>query len=155
MTTLLTTPATEAYSLTEALQEPIRSESVTRPAPDEVGFEDLLLQKLGPRGWGRVCHFRQYYGLGWGQGAGKPLSPRAVEAFRRFLQGADFPQGRPPSIFLTDRGGLELCWEDANGKALQVEFTSNGIEYYREASNQEGSAGFDAILALARTLSRG
>jgi len=154
MTTILDVPATEAYSLTEALQEPLRSESVTLPDPDEVGFEDLLLQKLGPRGWGRVCHFRQYYGLGWGEGGGKPLSPRAVEAFRRFLQDAHFPEGRWPSVFLTDGGGLELCWEDGNGKAIQVEFNSKGIEYYHEAANQEAATGFDGIPVLARRLGR-
>lgn len=154
MTSPVAPPATEAYSLTEALQEPVRSESVLRAAPDEVDFEDLLLQKLGARGWGRVYHFRQYYGQGWGRGAGKPLSPRAVEAFRRFLREVSFPAGRQPSIFLTDQGGLELCWEDAGNKSVQVEFTSKGIEFYQEATDQEDFFAFDRIPTLVQTLNR-
>jgi hypothetical protein len=154
MTTVVPTPPNAAYSLSEDLQEPGPSPSVMGGARDEVEFEDVLLQKLGARGWGRVCHFRQYYGPGWGQGAGKPLSPRAVEAFRRFLQNASFPDGRQPSVFLTDRGGIELCWEDADNKSVQVEFTSDGIEFYREATDQEGFFGFDRIPALVQTLAR-
>jgi len=152
MTALAAQSATDAYRLTESLQEPFRSESVLRPAPDEVEFEELLLQKLGPRGWGRLHHFRQYYSPAWGTGAEKPLSPRAVGAFRLFLQNVQFPHGRLPSIFLTDKGGLELCWEDVNSKSVQVEFTSNGIEFYREATDQEGFTDFDEIPMLVQTL---
>lgn len=152
MTTHVTTPPSASYSLTEDLQEPVRSASVCHPAPGEVEFEDLLLQKLGARGWGRVHHFRNYYGPGWGANIGKPLSPRAVEAFRRFLQVAAFPPGAQPSVFLTDRGGLELCWEDANQKSVQVEFTSQGIEFYCEAADEEDLVGFDCIPGLARRL---
>jgi hypothetical protein len=152
MTTFAATPPNGTYSLTEDLQEPVRSESVRHPAPGEVEFEDLLLQRLGARGWGRVHHFRNYYGPGWGAKTGKPLSPRAVEAFRRFLQAAFFPKGCTPSVFLTDRGGLELCWEDANQKSVQVEFTSHGLEFYQEATDQEGVFGFDRIPSLAQRL---
>lgn len=152
MTTLAATPPNGTYSLTEDLQEPVRSESVRHPAPGEVEFEDLMLQKLGARGWGRVHHFRNYYGPGWGAKTGKPLSPRAAEAFRRFLQEVAFPQGRQPSVFLTDRGGLELCWEDANQKSVQVEFTSQGIEFYQEATDEEGFFDFDRIPNLAQRL---
>jgi hypothetical protein len=87
---LATTPPDGTYSLSEDLQEPVRSESVRHPAPGEAEFEDLLLQKLGARGWRRVHHFRNYCGRGRGAKAGKPLSPRAVEAFRRFLQEVAF-----------------------------------------------------------------
>ena len=152
MTTLVETPTTQVYRLTEALREPSRSASVLRPAPDEADFEELLLLKLGPRGWGRVTHFRQYYQPSWGEGSGKPLSPRALSAFRRFLQHAQFPKGRPPSVFLTDRGGLEVCWEDVAGKSVQVEFTSHGIEYYLEATESEVTTDYAEIPALAKTL---
>lgn len=150
MTTLAAPPPSAAYTLTEALQEPVRSESVLRSAPGEVEFEDLLLQKLGSRGWGRIYHFRQYYGPGWGAGAGKPLSPRAVEAFRRFLQEVSFPHGRQPSVFLTDRGGLELCWEDAREKSVQLEFTSSGVDFYHEATEREDFFSFDRIPTLVQ-----
>jgi hypothetical protein len=152
MTTPVAIPPNATYRLTGELQEPVQSESVRHPAPGDVEFEDLLLRKLGARGWGRVYHFRHYYGLGWGAKPGKPLSPRAVEAFRRFLQEASFPKGRQPSVFLTDRGGLELCWEDEKNKSVQVEFTSQGIEFYQEATDQDGFFGFDRIPNLAQRL---
>jgi len=154
MTSLVAAPTQDAYSLTEALQGPGHSPWVLRTVPDEVEFEDLLLRKLGPRGWGRVHHFRQFYGPGWGDGSGKPLSPKALEAFRRFLQGATFPEGRQPSVFLTDRGGLELCWEDVDGKSVQVEFTSRGIEFYHEGTDREGAVGLDQVRELAQILRR-
>jgi hypothetical protein len=78
-------------------------------------FEGLLLQKLGQRGRGRVLYFRQYYGPGWGESSGNNLSPRGLTAFGRFLQMMQFPKGRQPSVFLTDRGGLEIGWEDESG----------------------------------------
>lgn len=146
------TPSTAAYRLTEDLQEPVRSEAVRHAVPGEAEFEDLLLRKLGARGWGRVHHFRNYYGPGWGGKTGQPLSPRAVEAFRRFLQDAAFPQGQVPSVFLTDRGGLELCWEDTNRSAIQVEFTSQGVEFYQAATEAEGFVDFGAVSRLARRL---
>jgi hypothetical protein len=153
MTALLTAPVRESYELEPALREPTRSLSIRETRPEEVDFEDLLLHKLGPRGWGRIVHFRRYYTPGWGQGEGKSLSPRAVEAFRRFLRVARFPDGVLPSVFLTDQGGLEVCWEDKDGKSVQVEFTSHGVDFYREAGEEEASVGFHQIPALAEQLS--
>ena len=92
--------------------------SIRRIAPDERAREDLLLRKLGPKGWGRVHHFRNYYGSGWGEN-GRALSPKALDAFFRFVEDAQFPTAGP-SVFLTDRGGIELCWEDRNGKSLSL-----------------------------------
>ena len=81
--------------------------SVHGPAPDQWARHELLLRKLGPKGWGRVYQFRNYYGPGWGE-RGRVLSPRALEAFFRFVEMADFPPATRPSVFLTDRGGIEL-----------------------------------------------
>ena len=52
--------------------------------------------------------FRNYYESGWGE-KGRVLSPRALDAFFRFLEAASFPNATTvPSVFLTDRGGIEL-----------------------------------------------
>jgi hypothetical protein len=98
-----------------------------------------LLSKLGPRGWGRLHHFRHYYSAGWGDGSGRPLSPRSLETFYRFLESATFPDNSKPSLFLTDAGCIELCWEDSARKAVQVEFKPTEIEFYVEAQELEGS----------------
>lgn len=122
-------------------------------APDEAQHEELLLQKLGPRGWGRLHHFRHFYSQGWGElGRGRPLSPRALEAFFRFLAALPAPQGKPPSIFLTDKGNIELCWEDAAGQAVQVEFTPTGAEYFIEATAEEDTVAHAALADLAQRL---
>src|SRR6266568_8160605 len=129
-----------AYTLTEDLRELSEPASIRRPAPDELAREELLLRKLGPRGWGRVHHFRNYYQSGWGEQRGQILSPKALDAFSRFLEAVEFPAAKtPPSVFLTDRGGIELSWEDADGKSLQVEFTRERVEFYREATGEEGT----------------
>ena len=46
-----------------------------------------------------------------------------------------------PSVFLTDRGGIELVWEDRNGKSVQVEFTGTGAEFYEAATDEEACSG--------------
>lgn len=140
------------YRVSDDLREDRIGPAVHLPAPGEADREDLLLKKLGPRGWGRLHHFRYYYQPGWGEGAGRQLSPRALVGFFRFLTVAQFPVGKVPSVFLTDRGGLELAWEDAAGKAVQVEFTPQGAEFYVAANEHEGKVAVEALEQLAAEL---
>ena len=70
------------------------------------------------------------------------------------MEEANFPAGKTsPSLFLTDRGGIELCWEDRNGKALQVEFTGTGAEFYKAATDEEGVVTFEGLAKLSERLS--
>lgn len=141
------------YQLSEDLRGPMSPTVVHHIAPNESAHEELLLEKLGPRGWGRVCLFRDYYGPDWGDAHGKQLSPRALDAFFQFLEQIDFPsQGKLPSVFLTDRGGIELSWEDEKGLSVQVEFTSTFAEYFCAATNSEGKVSFNELPALAQKL---
>jgi hypothetical protein len=153
MTTLLPPPQSLAYALVNDLREPAAVANIHRTAPDEWAREELLLAKLGARGWGRVHHFRNYYGSGWGEHTGSVLSPRALSAFFRFVDAFKFPSGVIPSVFLTDRGGIELCWEDESRKSVQVEFTRAGAEFYREATGEEGALANDALEELLLRLS--
>lgn len=66
-----------------------------------------------------------------------------------------FPAGKLPSVLLTDTGGLELCWEDAAGNARQIEFKSDGLDYYLAATNEEGSLGLDALPELVGKFAAG
>lgn len=151
-TTPLLPTQSPAYTLVEELREPASVLSVHRGRPDEWEREGLLLRKLGPKGWGRVCHFRNYYASGWGE-KGRVLSPKALDAFFRFVEQSSFPSGSSsPSVFLTDRGGIELCWEDGNGKPVQVEFTRTGAEFYKGATNEEGTVTFDDLAQLSERL---
>jgi hypothetical protein len=121
--------------------------------PNNTAREELLLRKLGTRGWGRVHQFRFYFGQGWGETSRPALSPKALDAFFRFLEDVTFPSGKLPSVFLTDEGGLELVWEDAAGQSIQVDFRPQRIEYYRAALDEEGSAPFIELKEVARRLS--
>jgi hypothetical protein len=152
MTTTLPLPRQFVYELSDNLREETPLHGVRRTEPSEGEREELLLSKLGAKGWGRLHHFRYYYSAGWGGDSGKPLSPRALETFYRFLESATFPSGSVPSVFLTDAGCIEVCWEDFEGKAVQVEFKPAEIEFFIEARQLEGSAPASEAKDLARRL---
>jgi hypothetical protein len=141
-----------AYRLTEELREPMGLPSIHRVAMDDLAVEQSLLTKLGARGWGRIHHFRNHYNQSWGERRGEPLSPRALDGLARFVTAATFPTGSQPSVFLTDQGGLELCWEDAHGTARQVEFNADGIEYYVAATGEEAVVGLDRMADVVKKL---
>jgi hypothetical protein len=122
--------------------------------PGEADREELLLRKLGPRGSGRLYHFRHFYGPGWGEGRGRALSPRAIEAFYKFLDAVEIPAGIQPSIFLTDDGGLQLSWEDAAGKAVQAAFMSSHVEVYRAADEFESELPLSEARIAAELISQ-
>ncbi len=119
---------------------------------DNLESEQALLAKLGARGWGRTHLFRNHYNQPRSERQSAPVSARAVDALTRFVAGAAFPSGVVPSVFLTDQGGLELCWEDAQGAARQIEFKPDGIDYYVAATEEEGSAGWDHLPELIHKL---
>lgn len=152
MTTTVPHPTRNGYRLSDDLRETGTVPNVHTPPPDEAEREELVLTKLGSRGWGRLHHFRYYYLAGWGERSGKPLSPRALEMFYRFLERAQFPANSKPSLFLTDEGTLELCWEDALGKLVQVEFTPTGIEFFLESRKLEGFLAPNQVAEIAQQL---
>lgn len=141
------------YTTTPELRPGADLPNVQTASLNEVRREDLLLQKLGARGWGRLHHFRHFYAQGWGErGQGRPLSPRSLEAFFRFLEVMPVPQREYPKLFLTDNGHLELCWKDAQGAAVQVEFMPSQTEYYIEASETEAVVPHQCLAELASLL---
>ena len=153
MTNTLPQTTRTSYRLSNDLQEAAVGLNIRPSQPDEAEREEVVLKKLGARGWGRLIHFRNYYSAGWGECSAKPLSPRALETFYRFLEKAQFPANTVPSIFLTDGGTLELCWEDAFGKAIQFEFTATGIEFFLESRKIEGVCSPQQAAGLANELS--
>lgn len=145
-------PPSTAYQLVDELREPRAVAGVHLLELDDLQSEQALLTKLGARGWGRIHHFRNHYNAPWGEHGAMPLSPRALESLVKFVRAAPFPHGKTPSVFLTDRGGLELCWENDRGEARQVEFMADGVEYYVAEAGEEGSITHDAVIVLAEKL---
>lgn len=149
MTIQLLSARQRGYELSENLRGSSNPSALRGASLYEGDREELVLERLGVAAWGRLHHFRHYYSQGWGDGSGKPLSPRALEGFYRFVSIAKLSPVRPPSVFLTDDGSLELCWEDKDGRAIQVEFTSAGVEIFSEASGEERFLSFDRIGEIA------
>ncbi len=144
---------TPAYRLNDDLAKPSYISTVHRFSLDDTEEENAVLEKLGSRGWGRVHYFRSHFDIGWGEnGNGKTLSPRAYDAFLRFVQVAQFPAGIVPSVFLTDGGGIELSWEDQDGHPVQIEFQRDGAEYFLGATQTEGFSDYQKIDGLVHAL---
>lgn len=143
-----------SYSLSEDLADNSLRLGSSFEAPEDSEREEMAFQKLGIKGWGRLLHFRNYYSTEWGEQNSKPLSPRSLELFYRFLERFDRPFQNKPSVFLTDDGFLELCWKDASGNAVQVEFQSKSIEYYLETNNEEGEISSGRVEELANRLNQ-
>src|SRR5207249_2511796 len=90
MTHILPQPTRNAYELSDDLRDDsVIPPELTLPG-SEPEREDLVLNKLGAKGWVRLHHFRHYYSAGWGEHSGRPLSPRALETFFRFMEAAQF-----------------------------------------------------------------
>lgn len=54
-----------------------------------------------------------------------------------FLKFAKLPPVNSASLFLTDEGHLEICWEDPGGNSVQFEFKPNEIEMYLAETEEE------------------
>lgn len=125
----------KAYTLDPRMQEVQRPGAW--PAPLSPHEEDLLIQKVGARGWVRMLQFTQFYGPGWGEGHNKQLSPKGRAAFLQFLQLVELREGADPSVFLTDLGELEMSWDDRTGKPIQLVFGPKGVLVYVESQDRE------------------
>ncbi|MEX2382023.1 MAG: hypothetical protein WD490_06545 [Opitutales bacterium] len=145
--------ASESYELASDFLFPTDEPAVvTYTEPGEADRDELLLKKLGVRAWGRFHYFREVFSGPWGDGKGKPLSPRAVESFFSFIEKIEFRDGVQPSLFLTDDGHLELCWEDSRGGAIQLEFGPLETEVFVEREEKEDRVPNGALQELAASL---
>lgn len=128
------------YQVTESMvsySTEANSERIRISEPGESEHDELLLNKLGEKGWGRFHYFRNEFSSVWGDGEGRPLSPKSQETFFTFLRISNISKEINPSLFLTDNGHLEICWEDASGNSIQFEFGPYESEVYLEASETE------------------
>ena len=91
---------------------------------------------IGESGLQRFESFKQYT-EGWDDGHGSPLSYRSTAVMEYFLHKFSNFYTKP-SLFLTRNGNLQLDWEDKHGQMIEVEFFPDKIEFYIEASDDEG-----------------
>lgn len=101
---------------------------------------------LGENAAVRYAECRQYRD-GWDVGRGRRLAPGSVAALERFLDAEPrFPT--QPSLFMTQRGMLELAWENLAGRRVEVEFLPD-----RYLCFVEGESGDDEREFAPRRLS--
>lgn len=127
--------------------------AVHRSLPGEATTDQLILRKLGFKGLTRLRQFQTEYLGGWGEGKGKPLSPKAVRVLFHFLEASTFADSIVPSIFLSETGSIGLSWEDRKGNSIEVTISGNSIDYFTARDGREESATVDRVQGLAHTLS--
>jgi hypothetical protein len=127
--------------------------AVRKSLPGEARTDQLVLRKLGFRGLTRLRQFQTEYQGGWGEGEGKPLSPKAVRVLFHFLEASNFADSIVPSIFLSKAGSIGLSWEDRKGNSIEVTISGNLIDYFTERDGREESVTVDRVQELADTLS--
>lgn len=138
------------YHLEKPLEEaPVFDSWSTLLSVDD---QDMILQKLGQRGYGRMLAFTQFYTTGWGEG-NKQVSPRGLSAFLRFLKQVKFREGADPSVFLSDDGELQVAWSDPSGQAVQLLFGPKTIEVFHEAKRRDDSVALNEYDNLAQAFS--
>lgn len=126
--------------------------AVRESLPREAFSDQLVLRKLGFKGLTRLRQFQTEYQGGWGQGKGKPLSPKAVRVLFCFLEALTFPDSIVPSIFLAESGSLGLAWEDRSGQSIEMTISGNSIDYFTERDGKEESVAATGAQDLARAL---
>lgn len=65
------------------------------------------------------------------------IRPETQAVFMRVLEQVTFRPSAAPSIFLSSEGELEIAWNDADRRAVQLVFSSEGILVFHEAVKRE------------------
>lgn len=150
MSTMIRYRPERVYHLEKPLEEtPVYDSWSTLLTVDD---QDLISQKLGSRGYGRMLAFTQFYTTGWGEG-NKQVSPKGLSAFLRFLKQVTFREGADPSVFLSNDGELQVAWNDQDGQAIQLLFGPKSIEVFHEAKRRDESVAVEEYSRLAQTFS--
>jgi len=106
---------------------------------------------LRQSGMERLYKFVDEYHQGWGDGTGRALASQAYNALFIFLRHAPINRASKPSIFMTPEGGLELAWDDAQGRDIRVEFSPNDVRYYFSSTGSEGSVPLERVKEFAQS----
>ena len=119
----------------------------------DISLNESVLRIIGANGKKRFDEFKMYPS-GWAGGQGKRLSHGSVFALEKFL--AEFPElsVAKPSLFLSYQGNLALGLEDKNGGTIEIEFLSNGAEYFLESLDEEDSVTLKQMESLMEKVKR-
>lgn len=88
---------------------------------------------------------------GWDFGRGKALQAASLRSMESFLaQYHSFPERC--SLFLSEKGNLELVWRSEENATTSLEFYPDHIEYYVETLDKEGAVSLNDIPTLVHIL---
>jgi len=108
----------------------------------------LVYAKIGSTALQRLNDFRRWP-AGWNNGSGDEIAWGTLQNFEGFLEPARFHPGKPPSLFLTNMGHLELVWDGRDCGEITVAFTPAGATYFFAATEEEGAIPADQLGELA------
>jgi len=139
------------------------NESLSAPAVDGIiswveeplldALHGLVYAKMGDQCLRRLVDFRSWPD-GWSNGEGNAVAQPTLRNLQQFVQEAHWVTARPPSLFLTKSGGLEILVRTSLGRRLQVVLVPDGIEYFFEPTQEEGFAEATDINSVAAKFSR-
>jgi hypothetical protein len=111
---------------------------------------------LGVRGVKRLKAFQQLQ-PGWDSGRGEALQIDSLRALSSFFEETML---RPPrlSVFMSGEGHLAVSWTDSKDQLIELEFFPDRIEFFIEATGDEGSVprgdiGSSKLLAVVEAAS--
>ena len=117
---------------------------MSQPIPQRE--QEILLAKLGQRALERMLQFKKYDGS-------FEIKPETQAVFMRFLEQMNFRPSVDPSIFLSSHGELEIAWNDAEKRAVQLVFSPEGILVFHEAAKREELLPHSAYRTIAAEFS--
>ena len=107
---------------------------------------------LGEKGVKRLEQFVRLR-INWdGQGS-HTLSEASVTCFSQFLHDTNLrPDGM--AVFMSTEGNVVINWLD-DGALIELEFATEGVQYYFERTGEEGVASSHAVAVLLNTIDKG
>lgn len=105
---------------------------------------DAAQAVVGPRGMKRLTDFGNL-DSGWDGANGRRLDIHSVERFSHFFAETNFCPN-DACIFMSRDGNVVVNWLDpasAGQDIIELEFCVDGIDYFIEASGEEGSVPFE------------
>jgi len=108
----------------------------------------LALTKLSDSCCQRLLDFSKWP-KGWGGEDSLAIATPTLFNLKNFLEAVHVPTSRRPSLFLTRSGYVQIMVRDAANRRVDVILTPTGIEYFFEATDEEGSVPADEIGVIA------
>lgn len=91
---------------------------------------------LGVAGLARLSSFFDLH-EGWDGKGSQPISLASIEQFSRFFAVTSL-QPKNLGIFMSSRGNVVVNWDDPVTGLVELEFTTDGVEYFVEHGEDEG-----------------